>query len=223
MNHTLKRKAIIDRVLGPGEELVFPGHPLVLAVFVMKYFPSFEMAVDPKGAQQYLAALVSPIPGAGGQIHEALQFLEYIKKGVLTSDEVVIAANKAWAACDGIKVKNPKKFKAGQDQANKLEPEFLELVRTWISAPTPSWLALNFKVCTAVGVIELSDSQTIGKFEVRADYQRALEAFLLAVEVYPAEKIQWNPNSSSVELSEEEFTSVLAGIPALRELREKKK
>ena len=62
-----------------GEPVVYPGHPIALALLIMAKYPSLEAAETKNG--QYSAALSDQdIPGAGGNVWMALDLLRMCRQ-----------------------------------------------------------------------------------------------------------------------------------------------
>ncbi len=112
-----------------GEFAVYPGHPLTIALCVVRTFKTLAEAteVDPESPSRFLRALTDgAIPGAGGCVHLGLDVLRRLESG--ESWETVEAwADRAWAECDdqakgGGSVENKARYierwKKGQAQAD---------------------------------------------------------------------------------------------------------
>lgn len=121
------RNEMVEYVLGPKAQLVYPGHPLVIAVFIMKAFPDLQTALeDGKALRSQL------VPGAGGNVHEAIDLLKSMDCSLRTREGVIAAARDYWAQSDDMQNRDPERRLAGQAQAEQIEPEFLQLALTWI-------------------------------------------------------------------------------------------
>ena len=87
------------------EPAVYPGHPITLACLIANLYPSLDAAevvpTDQARVHRYPAALEDHrIPGAGGNVWDALELLRRLRSG--HSVETVIAwADETWAYCDG--------------------------------------------------------------------------------------------------------------------------
>ena len=74
---------------------VYPGHPLVLAVLIMRIFPNLQ-AAGSRSESGYPAALVdSDIPGAGCHVYAALRILQTRGDGV-TPQRMIEQASEYW-------------------------------------------------------------------------------------------------------------------------------
>ena len=103
-----------------GEAAVYPGHAVTLAWLITHAFPNLE-AAEAKG-RVFPAALASgEIPGAGGNVREALDFLRLLRDG--TPWEFALRwANRAWDECDNQALINCVRWGKGQDQADRCKP-----------------------------------------------------------------------------------------------------
>ena len=113
----------------PRREFVYPGHPLVVATFILsKYGSKLEEAFI---SNQYNipAALSDPaIPGAGDCVSSALDLLHSIMKGETTPIQAVAASKKKWSY-ERANCGHAEKLLPGEAQATQIEPEFLELMQ----------------------------------------------------------------------------------------------
>ena len=110
-------------------EAVYPGHPLVVATFILsKYGSELERAFV---SNQFgnVAALADPdIPGAGDCVMSALDLLRSIMEGEATPLQAIEAAKKKWSY-ERTNCGHADSLRAGEWQAAQLEPEFLELLQ----------------------------------------------------------------------------------------------
>lgn len=110
------------------ERAIYPGHPIVIGVHIMRAFPSLEAAN--KRGKMFRAALCSTqVPGAGGNVHSALRCLRVATDGDI--DAAVRMAAQVWANCDNQRAKNPGRWSEGVEQAARYEQEFREMVSKW--------------------------------------------------------------------------------------------
>lgn len=107
-------------------DAIYPGHPTTIALFIVNRFPSFAAATE--RGHEYAAALESnDIPGAGGNVAAALDFLAAMIKGTMPPTAAVAYADEAWRqSCYKAESLNP-----GQAQADALMPELMEKLKTW--------------------------------------------------------------------------------------------
>ena len=128
---------------------VYPGHPITVAYLITRCFPNYEAAFQKDGSRwNYASALSSSIiPGAGGNVHAALDFLSYLRNEYLDWDGAIEWADNYWKRCDGQangggswggnrdgwtphiddQPCSPKEYyidrwKRGQEQADKIKP-----------------------------------------------------------------------------------------------------
>jgi hypothetical protein len=109
----------------------YPGHPNALALLIMEKYPSYAAASQVEKGKQYAPALVDEdIPGAGGNVHQALDLLEIMLK--VGPHEAFERGNKLWVRMVGPGTGNIEKaFEPGQAQVNLIESVFLEKARFW--------------------------------------------------------------------------------------------
>jgi len=107
---------------------VYPGHPVVLAVMIMKKFASWKEA-SARTKYTFPAALGSQeIPGAGGAVYSALDVLKRIKLGI-SCEDALAEANRVWKIeRDNGYAHN---YAEGQKKAEALIPLFKELIKSW--------------------------------------------------------------------------------------------
>ena len=121
----LTRKAGLKKV-------VYPGHPLTLAWYVMESFASLAEAVVPyAGINGYTcpAALTcSAIPGAGGCVYAALGLLQSGK----TPEEMVVMATEMWHTHR--RTDHADKIPAGDAEAAHMAPLFIAKAREWFAS-----------------------------------------------------------------------------------------
>ena len=106
---------------------IYPGHPVTLAYMIVCRYASLKEATA-KG-QNYPKPLEDHrIPGGGGNIHAALDFLRLAKDGLAPAFEW---ADRSWERCDGQKVSNTRRWRDGQAQADEIKPLLAEKLREW--------------------------------------------------------------------------------------------
>lgn len=116
-----------------GESAVYPGHPITLAYLITQNYDSLAAVLAPcydnYGYKQTWCAAVgdSRIPGAGGNVHAAVDLLKNLVAG--NENEALTRALYLWKShTDNCyeKYKVP-----GQEQANRVLPLLLETLKTW--------------------------------------------------------------------------------------------
>jgi hypothetical protein len=124
--------------------LVYPGHPVCIAFLIMLAYPNLESAkAKPSPEANYGNALSDMrIPGAGGNVHGALDLL---KRATLLSPDAGFAfGEEYWRNCaNGDNF--GKNHDAGKAQAESIKQAFLDMAATWCvqkeeaaAAPAPS-------------------------------------------------------------------------------------
>lgn len=103
-----------------GEAAVYPGHPIVLGYLIARTYPSLDEA-------RRSALGDTRIPGAGGSVSAALEFLRYLQEGVSLNTFKGLSARQ-WEV-DAI---DSKTHKAGERQAERLWQTFLQHVLPWL-------------------------------------------------------------------------------------------
>lgn len=105
-----------------NERIVYPGHPLTLALIITDVYPSLAEA-----EQKALGS--REVPGAGGNVHSALDFLRRAMAGNI--DAAIEHANAAWAYCDGQRTAQPERWRNGQAQADRVMDELRRGLERW--------------------------------------------------------------------------------------------
>lgn len=107
-------------ILPNGSSPVYPGHPITTAWFIVNKYPSFETASERRPEHDYMNALEdNDIPGAGSEVHAALEFLGKLNAGGLWGDAVKWADDHWSYSCAG---GHGRKVAPGQTQANYVKP-----------------------------------------------------------------------------------------------------
>lgn len=130
---------------------IYPGHPVTVAYLITRIFPTYESAFKKSENSDYSSALAScKIPGAGGNVSNAMCLLRYLKDGMSWALAMKYA-DDAWARCDGQakggyewgkKEKTPEdtqkrikhyqdRWRKGQQQADKLKLKLFKLADWW--------------------------------------------------------------------------------------------
>lgn len=118
-----------------GEEPVYSGHPLVLALVIISIFPSLAAATCSRRFQCPEALVDSRIPGAGSSVYAALDFLKLALAG---SPEVALGrADSWWAQCDGQRLRDPVRWAAGQAQADRVRDRLRAALAAWPAEVAP--------------------------------------------------------------------------------------
>lgn len=113
---------------------VYPGHPLVVAVAVMHFYPNYSAASTPTASGWAEALGDIRIPGAGCHVTAAMRTLELGVKGA-SIDEMVAYAKHYWT--DGGAGGHSRFVADGEAQADAIESTFREMAKTWITSTTP--------------------------------------------------------------------------------------
>lgn len=123
----MERGAFIIEEL-TGDWPVYPGHPLVLAMAIMRVFPSFTEANAPSVNGWCVAITDTRIPGAGDHVGAAMQMLEMGSRG-LDADAMVTYAARYWE--EGLAGGHVKHVAVGKAQAERIEPHFRAMSEQW--------------------------------------------------------------------------------------------
>lgn len=118
--------------LSGGFALVYPGHPLVLALLIMRAFPDYAAANAPTEHGWCQALADSRIPGAGDHVGAAMRTLAVGHQGG-TIDQMVEYANDYWSR--GKAGGHLGNVEAGAAQAQALEPVFRDVAAAWFALP----------------------------------------------------------------------------------------
>jgi hypothetical protein len=127
-----------------GEFAVYPGHPVTLALVIVRTHDSYAQAASmSEGFAWPHAVGCSAVPGAGGNVHSAMDLLARWKNGIALEDTFA-RADLLWEGCDGQKQgggsfakddagreKFINRWREGQDQADRFKPALIEALKTW--------------------------------------------------------------------------------------------
>lgn len=130
-----------------GEAAVYPGHPVTLAYLIVKNYASLS-AAQAKGKYFSVVEEDSRLPGAGGHNNHAVQLLTDLDAGK-SWEEAVAWADDLWAWCDDQKNSDPKRWREGQDQADKVKPLLREEITAWLFAVEIEYVDLGSQIPTS--------------------------------------------------------------------------
>ena len=119
-------------VLG-SEPCVYPRHAVTIALLIIHAFPSLE-AAEAKGREFPRALESNTIPGAGGNVYNALALLGHLRNG-MTWREAIEIADGAWKSCDDHY--GSERWKRGQAQADRMKPLLHDRVGAWLGIKGP--------------------------------------------------------------------------------------
>ena len=125
---------IADRIMN-GEDYVYPGHPLVIGLYIMEAFPDIEdaMSEDGPNAMFKKALQSSTVPGAGGAVSSALNVLQLMKDNILSVEKGIELTRKSWASQSF-----PANVEDGQLQADRFESIYVEKAKQWLGLNNPA-------------------------------------------------------------------------------------
>lgn len=124
---------------------VYPGHPITIAYIIVKVFPTYAAAFK-NTEHNFCEALGSiDIPGAGGNVNNALHFLVQLHQRT-PFERAVEVANSMWDNCDnqreggGIFAPNEesrqrflRRWEEGQAQAELVKPHLWACRDWWLT------------------------------------------------------------------------------------------
>lgn len=121
-----------EREILDGENAVYPGHPLTIAYLIINTYTSLAEAAKKSERTEFKDALSNgDIPGAGGNVYNALDFLDYVVNGRLSMKQAIGLANTMWANCDGQANGNIQRWKRGQEQADRILDRLTKQLEDW--------------------------------------------------------------------------------------------
>lgn len=159
-----------EKILGPGRSVEHPGHPLVVALFIMEAFPSLDAALAPSGTATTAALTSELVPGARSSVSLALTALERVASGQWDELEAVMWMKAAWAELDNQRVRYPDQYRAGEAQALELESRFLDKIKSWPPQLVPILL---------VAYLRMSDDELREVRESSRDFYKGFVAKVL--------------------------------------------
>lgn len=153
---SLEELQILRKTFPENEEFhfsVYPGHPVTVAYLITQIFPTYEEAFDTPEGVTYGGAIGScKIPGAGGNVYEALDLLSRLRDGMPWSLAIKYA-NDSWFSCDSQgsggyvygmegkqeteeeqnkrEIRYKARWKKGQQQADKLQVRLAKQSDWW--------------------------------------------------------------------------------------------
>ncbi len=107
----------------------FPGHPLCIALSIVRSYPCYEYA-DKGGpsSPEYRPALANNnIRGAGGNVRAALDFLKFSLKG--HREKAAEAAERYWLST--AEYFGESRVAQGKEQARRIEAELFAALQAW--------------------------------------------------------------------------------------------
>ncbi len=114
----------------PYIRAVYPGHPVTIALAIVETYTSYEDATTVDPGKEFSRALSNTeIPGAGGNVYNALHMLKNLEK--ISWEEAIRLADQTWASCDDQKNRYPERWKAGQEQADALKDRLRVALQAW--------------------------------------------------------------------------------------------
>lgn len=113
------------------EDLIYPGHPMVLAYLIVRRYPTYQAAMERKDCGPPAALQDPDIPGSGGHIWTALECLELLH--TVPVDTVWKYANQSWQqlCSNSYRIIIP----AGQAQADAIREKLLSnlVAKKWLN------------------------------------------------------------------------------------------
>jgi hypothetical protein len=115
-----------------GEFSVYPGHPLVVAIFAMKWFNKCSDALKPNESGFSSLSAHGGVPGSGCACSNCCCMFRKIQSGELKLEDVPTWADDCWKRFVGPGTGNlESEYQPGLEQAAKCKETFLEAARRW--------------------------------------------------------------------------------------------
>jgi len=146
--------------------IIYPGHPIVIALHIMKAFKSAKAALlnaeDPVcGRDQFPCLSSSLVPGGGNAVFEAAKMLKDMWTGYLSIHGVRHQAGMAWNSLNGAGPGSGHEanFERGKEQADECWDAFNEAVGMWDWGwePKPEYKSIEYRSGVA---FEVEDQTT---------------------------------------------------------------
>jgi hypothetical protein len=110
---------------------VYPGQPLLLALFILKLYPKASDAFQPTSHGWPHAVGNSSVPGSGDMVHNAVDVLRFHQTN-RNAEQTIAHAHELWKRSVGPGSTNhPSSYEPGLLQAKALEQEFTTLLNNW--------------------------------------------------------------------------------------------
>ena len=117
-----------SRPLFEHHGVVYPGHALTLAYFIIRTYPTLDAARSNDSGYGPGALADSRVPGGGGNVHAALDFLW--RAGVVGVDAAIEHADSQWQL--ETETTYLERREPGQQQADSLKAEFRRTYAAWL-------------------------------------------------------------------------------------------
>lgn len=115
-----------------GERAVYPGHGMVVAMYIMDAFQCAEDALSPSKHGWPEAVGSGAVPGAGDGAYRGVDVIRALMAGV--SPEVCIErADEAWRHGVGPGNLGEDVYQKGQQQADRYRAAFVEQATAWLA------------------------------------------------------------------------------------------
>lgn len=112
-----------------GAHVVYPGHPVVLALLVTHVFPSLASAVAPTEHGWSAALGSNDVVGGGDMVTSAMGLLTSVANGTRTVEEAITWAEALWS--DSQEGGHVNRVAPGQEQAEIAKPLLRERLSVW--------------------------------------------------------------------------------------------
>jgi hypothetical protein len=115
-----------------GESAVYPGHYTTLAYLISQNFECWEDARQPTPFNASEAVGSLAIPGSGANVSTAMDYMHYIRDGLMSIEDFFSWADEAWlkeALDETAHIK-------GYDQASRCEEWLRSNLKEWLLQPS---------------------------------------------------------------------------------------
>ena len=132
---TSSKPAMLTEDLPCLSHPAYPGHPLVIAARIATMYPDLQAALIRHTAGQPPEALInSQVPGAGGNVHAALDVPGYWKKGL--KDHALDYGRRYWQTSAG--PFGADRVHAGELEAVAAMTRYEPFIEAWLAAGAES-------------------------------------------------------------------------------------
>ena len=109
-----------------GEPIVYPGHPVTLAVILLHVYRGRLREAWAKSKHGSWLACENEVnvPSAGGHLTSGCTLIRYVISGEASIDEVIAWGDRMWIGAGGHKDREV----PGQAQADRLKPRLREML-----------------------------------------------------------------------------------------------
>lgn len=113
-------------------DVVYPGHPCLIAMQIMANFPTYNKAKQPVKEGWPSALSCNAVKGAGGAVYSGLAVVRQIDAKPHELEEAFERGCEIWN--DARQSDHPDQREAGNQKAQEMKEDFMLMARRWLKA-----------------------------------------------------------------------------------------